>query len=234
MTRSITGQVTPLLGEGEQIRHTAFMVQQPGLFWQLLLVGGLLLFLMTKAYFVAVTTRKLIIIRTRQGLFSPAMENHGIEEIPISHISEVSIGGFARNRSMIFAITDGSFRTLRLAPWSVYVSGNEAMLKEFPDELNHKRSTFAPPDEGASSADRRECPYCGTTTAIPACEQCARDVTAPRRLCEACQKWTPMEEAECIHCHNRPVQEWVRKIPLVILFLIAIVALPIFLGLYVF
>ncbi len=137
----ITEQVTPMLEEGEEIKHMAFMVKQPGLLVQLLLVGGLLLFLLTKAYFVVVTTKRIIIIRTKQGFFKPAMVNNGVEEMPLSDIEKVTSSGFANNRSMTFHKTDGTKNTLRIAPWSKIVTGNKAMLEELPKQLNQGQLT---------------------------------------------------------------------------------------------
>jgi hypothetical protein len=135
----ISNEVAPLLGEGEQIQHMAYMVKQPGLLWQLLLLGGLLLFLMTKAYYVAVTTKKIVIIRTKQGFAKPALQNLGVEEIPLANIKDVTTSGFANNRSMTFHKTDGSKLTLRIAPWSKIVTGNKAMLEQFPGEFKERK-----------------------------------------------------------------------------------------------
>jgi hypothetical protein len=80
----LMSQVSPMLGAGEQVMFTATMRRQPGLLMQLLLVGGLLLFLMTKIYFVALTNRRMILIRSKMGFFSfsgaPKHMNLGAEE----------------------------------------------------------------------------------------------------------------------------------------------------------
>jgi hypothetical protein len=59
-----------MLQPGEHVIHAAYMRRQPGLLMQLFLVGGLLLFLMTKAYFVVLTNRRLILIRTKMSFWS--------------------------------------------------------------------------------------------------------------------------------------------------------------------
>jgi predicted amidophosphoribosyltransferase len=79
-------------------------------------------------------------------------------------------------------------------------------------------------------ADRRQCPFCDTTTTVPTCEYCGRDVTAPRRPCKTCGRWSPKTESECIHCGARYVSEWVWKIPLMIALVIAALAASICLG----
>lgn len=132
----IRNEVTPMLQSDEKILFTAYMVKQPGLIWQLLLVGGLLLFLMTKAYYVAITNRRIIMIRTKQGMFKPAMVNVETETIDLSTISKVTTSGFANNRSMTFHQTDGKKRTLRIAPWSKLVTGQKDFLEKVPQQLS--------------------------------------------------------------------------------------------------
>lgn len=132
----IQNEVSPMLESGERILFTAYMVKQPGLIWQILLVGGLLLFLMTKAYYVAVTNRRIILIRTKQGMFKPKMVNVGREEISLSTIQKVTTSGFANNRSMTFHQTDGKRRTLRIAPWSKLVTGQKDFLEKVPQAVS--------------------------------------------------------------------------------------------------
>ena len=134
-------QITPMLGSGEEIRYSAFMVKQPGLLWQILLVGGLLLFLMTKAFYVVVTNQRMLIMRTKQGFFKPQLVNLGVEEMPLATIQKVTTSGIANNRSMTFHKTDGSKLTLRIAPWSKLFTGNKAMLEELPNSLNQGQLT---------------------------------------------------------------------------------------------
>ncbi len=128
----IQSQVTPMLMPGEQVLHTAYMVRQPGLLWQILLLGGLLLVLMTKAYYAVFTNRRLILIRTSQGFFKPKMTNIGVEQYDVSQMTKCTTSGFANNRSMTFLFRDGSKQTLRIAPWVKFVSGNKAFLEGVP------------------------------------------------------------------------------------------------------
>ena len=139
----IRNEVTPMLQSDERILFTAYMVKQPGLIWQILLVGGLLLFLMTKAYYVAVTNRRIILIRTKQGMFKPAMVNVDVEEIQLSTVSKVTTSGIANNRSMTFHLTDGQRRTLRIAPWSKLVTGQKQFLEEVPKSVSNGMITAA-------------------------------------------------------------------------------------------
>ncbi len=132
----IQQEVGPMLQPGEQVVHQAFMVKQPGLLWQILLIGGLLLFLLTKAYYVVCTDRRLILIRTKMGMFSPKMVNIGVEEIPLIQIAKCSVSGIANNRSMAFHYSDGNKRTLRISPWFKTVTGQGAFFEQIPNLIN--------------------------------------------------------------------------------------------------
>jgi hypothetical protein len=121
------------------------MRRQPGLWLQILLIGGLLLALMTKVYLVALTNRRLILIRTKAGFFSgtPKPMNLGVEQYDVRTIKNVSTGGFANNRSMTFD-TDSGKITLRISPWFKAVSGTKAFFEEVPALFNSGQ-LFSPP-----------------------------------------------------------------------------------------
>jgi hypothetical protein len=145
----IQSQVTPLLRPGERVLHTAFMARQPGLLWQILLVGGLLLFLMTKAYYAVFTDRRLILLRTKQGFFSPQMVNMGTEEYDVAQMTRCTVSGFANNRSMTFHFRDGTKQTLRISPWLKLVSGTKAFFEQVPDLINSGQLAAAAQAAGA-------------------------------------------------------------------------------------
>jgi hypothetical protein len=129
----IQSQVGPMLHPGEQILHTSTMRRQPGLFVQILLVGGLLLALLTKTYLVALTNRRLILIRTQASFWSgtPKPMNLGVEEYDVRSIKNVTTSGFANNRSMKFHL-DGAVLKLRISPWFKSVSGTKAFFEQVP------------------------------------------------------------------------------------------------------
>ena len=131
----IQQQLPALLQPGEQVLNTAAVVKQPGLLWQLLLFGGLLLFLMTKAYYAVATDRRVILIRTKMGMWGPKMVNLGTEIIDNAQISKVTTSGFANNRSITFHTQSGA-NTVRIAPWSKIVTGQKEFLEQVPDRLN--------------------------------------------------------------------------------------------------
>lgn len=132
----IMSQVQPMLQPGERILHYSFMLRQPGLLWQILLVGGLLLFLMTKAYYVVLTDRRLILLRTKQGWMKPQMVNIGVEEYPTAQMTKVTTSGFANNRSMTFHFQDGSKHTLRISPWFKWVTGTKDFFEQVPQLIS--------------------------------------------------------------------------------------------------
>jgi hypothetical protein len=133
----LQSQVGPMLQPGEQVLHTAHMRRQPGLFWQIFLIGGLLLMLMTKVYFAVLTNRRLILVRTKGGFWSgaPKPMNLGIEEYDVRSFKSVKTSGFANNRSMTF-VNDGGSMALRISPWSKAVTGTAAFLEQVPNLIN--------------------------------------------------------------------------------------------------
>ena len=135
-------QVQPMLQPGEQILHAAYMRRQPGLLMQLLLVGGLLLFAMTKAYFVILTNRRLIMIRTKMGFWTggPQHMNLGVEQYDVRAIQNVTTSGFANNRSMTFIMQNGTKDTLRISPmFKLHIAGTKNFFEQVPQLINTKQ-----------------------------------------------------------------------------------------------
>jgi len=136
----ITSELKSTLEPGETIQYTGYVTKQPGLLWQFILAGGLLLFLMTKGYFVAVTDKRLIIMQTRLGMFGPKTVNKGIESIPLADIQKVKVGGLLNNRSLELDL-GATKRTFRVAPWFKAVSGQKAFFEGFPKMINDRQLT---------------------------------------------------------------------------------------------
>ena len=118
-------QVMPMLQPGEQVLHTAYMRRQPGLLLQILFLGGLVLFLITTAYFVVLTNRRVILIRTKMSFWSggPKLMNLGVEHWDVRSLRGCTTGGIANNKSMTFAMHDGRKDTLRISPWNKKIGG---------------------------------------------------------------------------------------------------------------
>jgi hypothetical protein len=131
-------QVQPQLMPGEQILHTSTMRRQPGLLMQILLFGGLLLFLITKTYLVVLTNRRMILILTKAGFWSgkPQMLNLGVEQWDAGQLQQCTVSGFANNRSMTFHFRDGRKETLRISPWFKAVTGTAAFFEQVPALIN--------------------------------------------------------------------------------------------------
>lgn len=136
----VMSQVGPMLQPGEQVLHMSIMRRQPGLLMQMLLVGGLLLFMMTKTYWVVLTNRRMILIKTKVGMFSfsgtPDKVNLGVEEWDVRNIQKVTTSGFANNRSMTFIMANGPKQTLRISPWMKAIPGTKAFLDQVPQLVN--------------------------------------------------------------------------------------------------
>lgn len=134
----LQSQVMPMLQPGEQVLHSAYMVRQPGLAMQILVVGGLLLFLITKAYFVVLTNRRVILIRTKMKFWSagPQQLNLGVEQWDIRNIKQVTTSGMMNNRSMTFHMHQGPSETLRISPWFKKVAGTPAFFEQVPNLLS--------------------------------------------------------------------------------------------------
>jgi len=130
----LQSQLQQILQPGEQVLHVSYMRRQPGLLMQILLVGGLLLYLMTKAYFAVLTNRRLILIRTKMGFWTggPQLLNLGVEEYDVRQIQKVTVSGFANNRSMTFHMVSGPAQTLRISPWFKQISGTKAFFEQVP------------------------------------------------------------------------------------------------------
>ena len=130
----LMSQVGPLLTPGEQVLHTATMRRQPGLWFQLLLIGGLLTILLTKVYFVALTNRRMILIKSKLRFFSAAPQhvNLEVEQWDVRQIRAVTTSGIANNRSMTFELADRPKQKLRISPWFKTISGTKDFFEQVP------------------------------------------------------------------------------------------------------
>ena len=128
----VHAQVQGMLQPGEQIRNVAHVLRAPGIAMQILLIMFCfwLYFFQIKHYYAALTDRRVILIRTRTGLFRPQIKNEGVEEIPLAGTRNVSTGGFANNRSFTIHRADGSEETLRIAPWGKLCDGQSRFMDD--------------------------------------------------------------------------------------------------------
>ena len=133
----LQSQIGPLLMPGEQVLQSAYMRRQPGLAAQMFLVGGLLLFLITKAYFAVLTNRRLILIRTKMSFWSggPKQMNLGVEQYDVRAFNGCTTSGLANNRSMTFGFHQGEAMTLRISPWGKKIAGTAQFLEQVPQMI---------------------------------------------------------------------------------------------------
>jgi hypothetical protein len=120
----IAQEVPRLLEPGEQVLHTAILVEA----WRI-----------TAAYVAVVTNGwRLILIRTRAGLFGVTPTNDGVEVIPLVTVRQCKVGGIAA-RSLTFVMRDGSSRTLRSARWSRGGAAEKAFFEHLPQMINGRQ-----------------------------------------------------------------------------------------------
>lgn len=131
----LQSQLPSILQPGEQVMHVGVVRRQPGLLMQMLLVGGLLLFLMTKTYYAVLTNRRLILIRAGTSFWSgrPTLENRGVESFDVAQLRDCTTSGIANNRSMTFVFADGTKHKVRISPWFETVTGNKAFFENVPN-----------------------------------------------------------------------------------------------------
>ena len=123
----ITREVETMLEPGERLIHTAFLLKAPSL-WLQLLFNGLIMLFFIKPYLAACTNRRLILLRTKNGFVRPKMLNLETEEIVWSDVQRIQVSGFANNRSLTFFFNNDTKRTLRIAPWAKFVSGQKSFF----------------------------------------------------------------------------------------------------------
>lgn len=124
----IQAQVQGMLQPGEQIRGMAFVQRTPSIIVMMLCYWAY--FFMTTSYYAALTDRRILLIKTSMGLFRPKIANNGIEEIDLSTVKSVSLGGFLNNRTIDFDKKDGSSEFLRIAPWFKLCAGQGKFMDD--------------------------------------------------------------------------------------------------------
>jgi hypothetical protein len=128
----VRSEVQAMLAPGEQVRNVAYILRAPGLMMQILymMVCFWLYFFQVKHYYGALTDRRLILLRTRSGIFRPKIANEGFEEIDLAQVQSVTFGGFANNRSITLHKRDGGKESLRIAPWAKLCSGQSRFMDD--------------------------------------------------------------------------------------------------------
>jgi len=126
-------QLKQELRPGEAVELTAFMIDAPPIWQQILLLGGILSWLVSRYYFVALTNQRLILLKTKMGLLlGPRQNNLGIQSFERATITNVSTGGMMNNRSMTF---HGPNLKLRISPRTKTVATQGRFFKEVPQHV---------------------------------------------------------------------------------------------------
>jgi hypothetical protein len=131
----LQSQLQQILQPGEQVHARRVHAPSAGLLMQILLVGGLLLFMMTKAYFAVLTNRRLIFIRTKMSFWTggPKEMNIGVEQYDARRHQERHRERLAQQP--LDDLPHGgrpSKQTLRISPWFKQISGTKAFFEQVP------------------------------------------------------------------------------------------------------
>lgn len=128
----VQSQVQGMLQPGEQIRNIAYVLRAPGMMMQIIymMVCFWLYFFQVKHYYGALTDRRLILVKTKSGLFRPQMKNEGVEEVSLVGATNVTTSGFANNRSFTIHKGDGTKETFRIAPWFKLCQGQGTFMDD--------------------------------------------------------------------------------------------------------
>lgn len=132
----IHDQVTPLLGSGERITHQAYGTDR--------VVAGLadgLAALGAKGVLAALTSKRLFLIKTKVGAFSPVLENQGVEELERTAIREVTRDG----QILEFKLLDGTTRTLVVDARKKHFSNQDVFVRDVPRLLGATALATAAP-----------------------------------------------------------------------------------------
>ena len=123
---------------GEQILGTGLGWFGPGIWAQVLLLGGLAAFLLMKFHYAILTNRRLILIRTQSGLLKIKKENHGVESLPAAGLAEVELRGKLNQRRILLKGHDGATRVFRMNTIAPQVSGQKQFPQLAVNELNQQ------------------------------------------------------------------------------------------------
>jgi hypothetical protein len=118
--RYIGDQLRSQLAPGEKIEHQAYTLDRP-FEGSAIAVAGL------HAYFAALSSRRLYLMKTRPGAFKILLENQGVEAIDRARITAVAVDDF----TIVLGLDDGSSRVL-LVPRNNKLSNQSAFLRDVP------------------------------------------------------------------------------------------------------
>jgi hypothetical protein len=117
------------LAPGEPILHMAFLFNKS--LAGMVLLGAL--GSLGEGYFLAAATdRRLFLLKTRMGLLTLKRENLGVVELPYQDIVDIKPGGALNQRTVGFAMRDGSTMSFRLNTMARFTAGQKSFLDSLP------------------------------------------------------------------------------------------------------
>ena len=119
----VAGQVAPQLRAGEVIQHQAYVIdREPGNGWRYAMLA--------RADFAVLTNQRVLLIRTRLGVFAVLRENRGFEATEREWISNVTVN----DRLIVLTFTNRSARTSWVSE-TRGLSNQTAFLRDVPRRL---------------------------------------------------------------------------------------------------
>jgi hypothetical protein len=129
--RFIQDELRSHLEAGEAIQHQAYVLDH-------VMTGTIGSAVSTRAFFAALSDRRLFLIKTRLGAFKILLENRGVESIDRDRIKAVRVDDYA----IVLHLDDGSVRVMVVQP-NKKLSNQAAFLRDVPRLLAPARPQAA-------------------------------------------------------------------------------------------
>jgi len=122
--RFVLAEMKKTLEPSEELRQQAYALNRRP-------TRGIVSAALTKAYFVGLTDRRLIVIETRVGAFSPILEKLRIRDIAREDVVRVR----RDDEDLCFEMRDGSTLELWIDPSERHMSNQQAFLRGLPERF---------------------------------------------------------------------------------------------------
>ena len=138
----IRSELSAILEPGETVVETGHVFRGPNVILIALLIGPIGLLLLRHYYAVA-TDRRIILIRTKMGMFSLRRINAGVESIFYSDVRSLRSGGFLNQKSLTLVTASGTRTTLRANSIDKLVAGTSAFFESVEAALEAPAAAVA-------------------------------------------------------------------------------------------
>lgn len=128
-------QMQSILESGETVQGTGVVWTGPGIIFQALLLGPLLSWIIMKFYYAVLTNQRMVLIKTKMGMFSLKQENQGVTSIRSDQLTSIEAKGAMNQQRLVMKMNDGSNMTLRLNTLAPFVSGQKTFVKQAAETL---------------------------------------------------------------------------------------------------